>query len=291
MSLGEPASYLSALSSFLGCDWMSFLNLTAYCDESYAHRESAHVVKPFIIAGYIGRRKIWKAFEREWRRLLKAEKLPYFHMADCEGAAGKLFGHIDLKTEAGRRERDRLQTVFIDAINRYQVYGVAVGVPQGDMAALHDELAQFRPPLPGQKQSMVTPYMFALEVCFNAMIARLKGVDESERLAFVFDQQQEYEGRAHALRAHLVENDLYPNANRLGPLTYDDKKLAVPLQAADILAYEVMREIRDHDGPRRWQRSRLDRARVAHVEYFTRALLDGFVTRVHMNVAQLRQDG
>jgi hypothetical protein len=231
---------------------MSFFEIRVYGDESYAqpgYGGRTYTTYPFVIAGYVGKVKEWKRFEKEWHRILKAEQkrnasFPgYFHMSDCEGGY-KDFDYLDLKTDDGRKERDRLQTVFIDALNRFDVYGVVAGCPQADIARIRDELARYREPGDREVQELITPYLFALEMFFNAMCRRLVG-HEDKQVSFVMDQELELEARAQRVRARLVANIQYANRDRLGPLTYCGKKHAVSLQVDDILVYDAMHNIRD----------------------------------------------
>ncbi|MGZ5442196.1 MAG: DUF3800 domain-containing protein [Thermoanaerobaculia bacterium] len=248
---------------------MAYFQLKAFCDESYADVAGDYTDKPFIIGGLISYTREWKKFDREWTRLLKAERLPYIHMADLDAG-------YDVYRGLDEAERNRIQRVFIEAINRFDVHGVVAGITQDDFPRLFEKLAPYRPPLPGQKQAMLTPYLFSLEACFHAMFARLKGHEEKQ-LVFVFDRQNEYEARAQTVRSWLANSDSYVHSARLGPLTYCDKRVCIALQAADVVVYECMRELRDpHE--KRWQLALLERRRQIHREYFDSRLVDNLLS-------------
>jgi hypothetical protein len=261
---------------------MSFF--TAYCDESYTKAGAAYLDQPYIIAGYIAPTKTWKKFDAEWKRLLHGEQLPYFHMADCEGGYTDLFGHLDLRTPTGRAERDRLQRVFIGAINRFEIYGVAAGIPLSHFCQIRDALTKYVVVGSGESKEFLTPYLFAFQGCLSAVLRRLKGHEEKE-VAFIFDRQNEFEARAQRARTTLVNDPNYRHAGRLGPLTYCDKKEALALQAADILAYEVMREMRD-PSLKRWQRELLDKRRPVVVEYMTEEMIADLVSKIHARAGE-----
>jgi hypothetical protein len=235
--------------AYEGCRYMAMLDVRAFCDESYAHVASKGE-KPFVIAGYLAPAATWMEFAGRWNMSLHAEGLPYFHMADCDGGHGVFAGRSS-------SERERLQRRFIGIINQFPLRGVSAGVSQAAIAQLHDELARFRAPRPNERQSMVTPYLFAFEVCINEMLLQMESLPSEERLAFVFDNQHEFEGRAHKVRAILLGTESYRNRHRIGALTYEDKRdiRGIPLQAADVLAYEVMRSLRD--SANRWQMEEL----------------------------------
>ena len=61
-------------------------------------------------------------------------------------------------------------------------------------------------------------------------------------IAFVFEEQEEFSGRTKALYDEFKEVNK-KCAQRLGTLTYAAKHKFVPLEVADNLAYETMKEI------------------------------------------------
>ena len=136
---------------------------------------------------------------------------------------------------------------------------------------------------------MVTPYLFAFELCINEMITQMEGIPEGEKLAIIFDRLPEFAGRAHKVVAILMATDDYKNKARLGSLRYMSKTdtRGIPLQAADVLAYETMRSLRDPDNPR-WQMHELRSGygRIAGPLYYTPEHVDAFVRRLHATAQQ-----
>lgn len=173
--------------------------------------------------------------------------------------------------------------MFIDAINRFDIYGVATGIPQAHFPSVFEALSKYVEPTPDNEGPVLTPYLFAFTSFINAICRRLKGHEEKQ-FAMIFDQLAEVEASAQRTRARLVNNPKYEGSSRVGPLTYCDKKMTLPLQAADILAYEVMREIRD-PALRRWQRALLDKKRAVSVEYFTSDKVAWLVSELHAEAA------
>lgn len=263
---------------------MAPLNLIAFCDESYTGRAVGNGDRPFVIAGYVAPAKIWLEFEGWWNLALRDEHLSYFRMSDCENRVAQFE-----KMEPS--ERERIQDRFIQIITALKVAGIAVGVSQDALAAAHDELARFRVRRPGEKQSMVTPYLFAFELCVNTMLSYIQDLPLDESVDFVFDKQREFESRAHTVREILVNCEEYRNRHRIGSLKFRGKTeaRAVPIQAADVLAYEVMRELSGHAAPR-WQLGAL-RSGLGGVAtlYYAPAEVTGFVNRLHAVVAAMSE--
>jgi hypothetical protein len=163
--------------------------------------------KPFVIAGFLAPRRVWMEFEGWWNIRLRHEGLPYFHMEDCEGGYGPFEG-------LEKHERERLQRAFIGIINSLKIVGIAAGVSQEALATARDELSKFRVPREGEKQYMVEPYLFSFEVCVNYMIGYVRDLPVHEQIAFVFDRQNDFEGRAHKVHGILVNAEQYRNQQR-----------------------------------------------------------------------------
>src|SRR5271157_534723 len=86
--------------------------------------------------------------------------------------------------------------------------------------------------------------------------------DPKDKIAFFFDRQREFQGRAKELYDALLKSPDFPCHNRLGPLTFDSKENSIPLQAIDLFAYEAYRYFTEEgSGLRtRWQLRHLDKA-------------------------------
>lgn len=257
---------------------MAVLSIKAFCDESYAQDIARD--KPFVIAGYLGRARDWMEFEGYWNLALKREGLPFFHMADCENKHGE---YSDME----QRERERLQRVFIGIITKFKVMGVAAGVSQDALLEARKELSKYVVDRGGRRYK-IEPYLFAFELCLNRMAAYVESLPPHEQIAFVFDEQNEFEGKAHKARNLLATREEYRNRHRI-VFTYDTKTKSgfVPIQAADILAYEVMRELRD-PGTTRWQMAELKLGYVAEPRYYTPEMVRDHVNRLH---AAVESDG
>jgi len=185
----------------------------------------------FCISGYLAPASVWGEFEIKWKRALKEERLPYFHMADCEAREEEFKGISKL-------ERARLQRKFIEIITSTQATAIAVGVHLKFYDALADRIKKR-----GIKYSKAYFTAFVHQV--DHLASRIAHLPPEEQIGFVFDRQNEYQGRAKELYDSLLGHPELPFHSRLGPLGFADKTKVVPLQAADILAYESFRYLRD----------------------------------------------
>jgi hypothetical protein len=75
---------------------------------------------------------------------------------------------------------------------------------------------------------------------------------KDEKIAFFFDRNKQFGGRAGEWYRMSVDRPLMPHHLRLGPYTQGDRMDLVGLQAADLLAYSAYRRLSDPTRER-WQ--------------------------------------
>jgi hypothetical protein len=114
--------------------------------------------------------------------------------------------------------------------------------------------------------------VFDMEVQFITSVLD-PSVPKDERIAFTFDEQNEFAFKAGEIYESLRQN--HAQRDRLGPISFQDSKGFVPLQAADMLAYEVHRQFRHGEKPPadtvRWQSALLSEGRRASVGFLDEA--------------------
>jgi hypothetical protein len=208
------------------------LELTAYCDESGTQ------LRDFCVGGWLAPRTEWEKLEAPWKQALSEAGLPEFKMRDCEMGQGLFKGRVD------RRE---LQERFISLVISIHAQGYVSWI---DLQAMHEVAAEVNQPLlPGFR----APYLLAFSMELQLMAHELasSSIPVQERVAFVFDRQDQYAAKALIVAAGIKANPAFRNRDRLGPVAFDDSRLVPAIQAADILAYEAHR-VRTRGGPR-WQ--------------------------------------
>lgn len=252
--------------------FMALMNL-AYCDESEDVREPP----VFSVSGYLARAHDWYELGRLWRIALCEEGLENygFHMSKCEAGA-------EAPYQVDRSRRDHLQRRFIDIINATPLWGYAVAI---EIEPYKEIAEQVR----AKRGDYWKPYYLAFQHAVMRMAEVLDrgGFPKGECIAFVFDQQKEYEGRAKTLYESLKRSGDLRSVNRLGSLTFDDRFTTQQLQAADILAYESMRHFRQlklkGQQQVRWQFDLLRSVRTAaqlEIRYFGRDQINKLAKKV-----------
>jgi hypothetical protein len=219
-----------------------------YFDESGTHEDP----EVFALAGYVGGESQWQDFERSWLEVLRSENVDVFHMAPlCSMPRRKPFrGWEDDRAE------NFLGRLF-EVIEAHFIFGFSAFVRWRDFNAI------LKPALVLPRDGAYkNPYVLCLQACMGMMTEHWPQLPYSpfpERIACVFD-------RNHVMRGQATEHffavvDARNWANRFHVIAFAPKHIVIPLQAADLLAYETYRygtsALRQPDVPKRKELDRL----------------------------------
>jgi len=202
---------------------------TVYLDESGIHRDSQDVV----IAGYIATNEQWISFETEWKQALSEFGIPFFHMSDY--AARK--SHYKTWKNSERETRYERLTNIIKANT---TYSVGITISRIDYAAAMGAIA------PTMASGL---YGYIVNTLVLSVYLALRSIGYPDaQIAYVLDRHKG-SGAIFSLLTELgvaLDNAAHENgkdSNLVGFLsvTAEDSKRFVPLQAADILAYQLYR--------------------------------------------------
>jgi hypothetical protein len=229
---------------------LGVFSFSAYCDESYDPRV-------FCIAGVVAPAAWWTPFEAAWTAVLRNNGLSEFKASDCE--------HHRAEFEGWEPERRaRLQEQLIETIRASRVRGMWASLDSAAFGAMSVH--------PFDAVAFDDPYflLFGFQVTNMVKLAEKvteasadRGLSAHEDMAFVFDEQQEWSGRALQLYQALKRGPGAPSyANHLGGIAFADSVVHPGLQAADLLAFEARRFVGEvvlaaNPSPERWQWQRL----------------------------------
>ena len=193
----------------------------AYFDESGTHRGSAGVA----VAGYIARPEQWIAFDEEWRKALADNDLDFFHMADCEAGAQLYRGW-------SRERRESLFVRLADITNKHALASIGCVIDRPD----------YEKHAPRQIQRLYGGlYGVAASICGQSAAAVAKQLSDDPWIEFVFEHAPKDTGAVAGLfRDNMIDPERR-EAFRVKGCRFSDKRDTRPLQAADILAYEMFR--------------------------------------------------
>lgn len=218
-------------------------NLTLYCDESYTHAPEPRV---YTVAGYLSTDVQWRKFRKEWRRVLEAEGLDHFHMVDFHAC----------KPPYDSWSKDK-RAKFLASLHT-----VIHGRTLMSVATTAD-VEEFESLSPEQRKALVSPHAFAAKNCMKAVgLWAAEHIINHPVIAYVFEEGPPHDKQLSRLVKTLTDEDKW--FFRMASLSFGQKKLLNPLQAADVVAYESTKEIARKVNPFNKRRARLSGINLAN---------------------------
>jgi len=225
----------------------------AYFDES-GTKDS----KAIAVAGYISTVDQWKRFEGEWRDVLQEANIPFFHMAKYESRWGHYKPWSDFK-------RKMILEKLILAIRNRTRMPIGVAVSVADYEKVYG-------PSP-----LINVYTFCALQCISLVGKWAERSGYQELIAYFLESGAGYNCELDALTSLISGSDARKREFRFGSLTTANKRDVLPLQAADVHAYETYKEMVNRIlpatrlKPQRWSAlALLDGRSTEYVGYFTK---------------------
>jgi hypothetical protein len=200
--------------------------LKIYMDESGVHDGSPAVT----VAAYVARPSVWQDFTKEWNRTKRP--IEVFHAVDCAQLTGEFKGW-------GEVDRDAFVARLLPVIPRHRIAGFVIGIYMPAFVQAIDAVPEVR-------ELFGSPYDACFQWCVQRIIDFHNRARSSGRLAFfheVNDSQAECQRSFSEIKADPKIT------SREMTLAFAAKGDAVPLQAADVLAYEGNKRMRDIHKP------------------------------------------
>jgi hypothetical protein len=197
----------------------------AFLDESGTHAGSPVIT----VAEYVARPTVWRRFVPKWQRTLRPIKV--FHSTDCNGFRREWEGWT-------RPDRDAHVAKLLPLLRNIEGVGLVIGMVLRDV----EEAFSTRPYL---RPYLGNPYEACLQWWLTILLQEMQKRGTREPVAVVHEENQ-YGGEAHRAFNWVKENnDPY---GQLISFSFGAKYKFVPLQAADILAYDVGKRLLNIDG-------------------------------------------
>lgn len=197
---------------------MAMLAFGAYFDESYSTDEP----RVMAIGGYLSPIEQWERFGAEWSGFFQEFAIQNpFHMTDFMAGRGQFFGWPATK-------RTRCMQWLAGIIVRRAHYRASVSL---EIAAYEDVF----------RDSAVGPYAFCVVQWMQEAFRFLDRHNTSGQIAYVFESGSGFGGQIFAALDWIKKRRVYKGRYRLHSFTFADKRDALPLQAADILAWGTRR--------------------------------------------------
>ena len=198
-----------------------------YIDKSGTHDGSPVVT----VAAYLARPKQWAAFTSEWRHAIRP--INVYHAADAANCHGEFEGWTPQQVAD-------LAKRALPIIPKHTANAVAAAIQMDDYNAALKGKRRL-------KALLGTPYGACLQWVLTILLRAKAEYGNREQIAF-FHEQNDYKPEAMAVYDYVVERW---NIGAVSSFTFGSKQKYIPLQAADIYAYEANKRLRNPSAPNR----------------------------------------
>lgn len=202
--------------------------ITGYFDESGTHEGSDNVV----VAGFLAAKDSWNEFSKEWAKALVELDIP----ADARGVRMfhmKHFAHtlgLFKKDEWPESRRRETLAFLLEITTRHAGASVAAVVPR----SLYDSLLSDT-----TKLFYGSPYGLAATTLLASVSSRVFEMHPDPWVAYVYESGAPGRDGFEKSLIRVINNPEMQEELRALSLRFENKRQFLPLQAADILAYEL----------------------------------------------------
>jgi hypothetical protein len=237
----------------------------AYFDESGDPSQTG----AFTLGGLVAKAWRWDAFEGKWSRILRRFNLPMFHMSEFESRQG-------IYASLSNPERIELVATLAGIIKGTIEFGFSHSLVVKDWKKV------IEPTIVNSYEQPRGHYIFLLQSCMEEIV-RFISLPAGERVACIFDRNGFMAGSAIKHFDDLVARQSWEGV--FDTITFGDKTRLIPLQAADMVAYEgykhtVNQEVERSNRPERELFKNLLAARNIHVGWYGERNLQEFLRKV-----------
>jgi hypothetical protein len=193
---------------------------TAFVDDSGSGGDSPY----FALAGLVAETSVWQNFGKDWQLVLNSlPRIRYFKMSEAHSLNGEF-------SEFSAHERDARLRLLVDVILAYPVREASVLMPKRVFHYLKNVS------LPREWKG---PYLYSFIGIVTAL-STFEYLLRSQRVDFVFDRQQKTETRVRRTFDRLRGMPPF-YLDRIGSIEFKSEQDAIPLQAADFIAWQNRR--------------------------------------------------
>lgn len=204
--------------------------IRAFVDDSGSGGDSPW----YVLAGYSGTVCDWVGFEADWREALDSPpSIAYFKAVEAESLKEQFYG-------LSEHQRNSKIDALIKVIGQHTQRAIHVRVRQ----RLYNEILK-----PNVPEIWDDPYFFLFPAFISAVLTMEKYFGNQEPAELVFDNSERLDRRAKKLYGQLITFPQY--AGRVLNVHFRSEKDFLPLQAADLLAWQIRRGFSVPKEPRR----------------------------------------
>jgi hypothetical protein len=194
--------------------------LRAFIDDSGSGGDSTW----FVLAGYVGTVDGWDRFDGLWQAALHEHPhIEYFKAVQAERLKDEFDGF-------SKEQRDTKIDSLIDVISQCAERSICARLKQKD----YDELVK------GEiNKKWDSPYYLLFSWLVGSTVATERRDLENRPVEFVFDSDERHDRRAYQLFTTMQNRAYF--SDQLVNVLYRSERECLPLQAADLLAWQIRR--------------------------------------------------
>jgi hypothetical protein len=176
------------------------------------------------MAGLIAPAKNWESLSAKWNKVLEEFRIPYFHMKDWANSRGFFTGWSKLA-------REKLYGKLLKKIEGIYPFPLGTIISMEDFRRLNET----------QQAYFDDPYFlgFSSVLAYVDFFLERTGAAPGVKATIIYSDQVEFRHRAKQYYEVAYSQEL---TGRIKPPSFDKMQDLVPLQAADIVAYEFYKE-------------------------------------------------
>lgn len=210
---------------------------TAYLDESFGKADA------YSVAGYVATVEQWAEFVREWREFCSDEGIEYLHKRELEHCQGQFKKWQALPKDEQDKNKMRVNKRACNIILRRANAGFGASVKKSEWLALDkDRIADVLG---------TSFYAAGVKSCMQLIVGWAQDFNKHGEIDYVFDSGAEGAPELTRLLQAIESTTELRDFYRLGSWSFARKKpqngklnnSVIPLQAADMLAYETYRHM------------------------------------------------
>lgn len=197
--------------------------LWAYGDESGGTDEASNLL---ALAGYVAPAESWGVFAERWSSTLRPHpEISRFHTAQC------LSGKGEFRDWSKDKSLELVLQLVEIIISTTDIRGFCSIIERGE--------PQNRTGPFGWIAN--DPFASAFGSVVHGLCKRAGEIDGREKVAFIFDRQQEWADDALRHYREMATAPDLTHSNRMGTVAFEPSEGCFPLQAADLLSHQIRR--------------------------------------------------
>jgi len=200
--------------------------------------ESHKKARSFVVAGWLGEERHWKRVEKLWQKAVAYEnkslprdrRISRYHAAQMNANDGEFEGW-----EKENNRKLRFTKKLLSILGKSRLSAIACGI----------DLATFLEMFPIREPSdYALPYLMCMKDLMNLIGDGMKKLPPDHRVAMIHDHG-DWDSFALQIFNGLIDNPHFAHKHRFVSITPLNWREDVGLQAADLIAYELMRRLDD----------------------------------------------